>query len=168
MAIEKTRLKFAVSPETNEMIGFVTRNSTTRKLRGVEERNDSPKKICVLSEDLKGLVRPGVVYDVELKPMRTGCGFVVVAAVRPKYRAEVETVIIPLSVYQIRVTFGHKIVYFDPKSGNSPSSRTVAGVEKALRDRQDLADVEEVVERFRVAAGELLERIERDGYLVRR
>ncbi len=168
MAIEKTRLKFAVSAETNEVIGFVTRNSTTRKLRGVDEQNDSPKKICVLSEDLKGLIQPGIVYDVELKPMRKGNGYVVVSAIRPKYKAEVETVIVPRSVYQIRITFGHKIIYFDPKDGNSPSSRTVAGVEKALQDRKDLADIEEVLDRFRTAADELLERIEQDGYLIRK
>lgn len=44
MAVEKTRIKFMVSKETNEIIGFVTRNSTTRMLRGVDENNDSPKK----------------------------------------------------------------------------------------------------------------------------
>jgi hypothetical protein len=167
MAIEKTRLKFAVSEETNELIGFVTRNSTTRKLRGVDEKNNSPKKICVLSEDMKGLIQPGIVYDVDLKPMRTGNGYVVVSAIRPKYKAELETVIIPKSVYQIRITFGHKIIYFDPKDGNSPSSRTIAGVEKALRERKDLAEVEQVIESFEAAAGELLEIIERDGYLIR-
>ncbi len=168
MAIEKTRLKFAVSEETNEVIGFVTRNSTTRKLRGVDEQNDSPKKICVLSEDLKGLIQPGIVYDVELKPMRKGNGYVVVSAIRPRYKAELETVVIPKSVYQIRITFGHKIIYFDPKDGNSPSSRTIAGVEKALRNRQDLADVEEVIEKFEAVAAGLLERIEQDGYLIRK
>nr|DAT18261.1 MAG TPA: hypothetical protein [Caudoviricetes sp.] len=167
MAIEKTRLKFAVSDKTNEIIGFVTRSSTTRRLRGVNEQNDSPKKICVLSEDLKGLIQPGIVYEVELKPMRTGNGYVVISATRPKYKAEFETVIIPKSVYQVRITFGHKIIYFDPKDGNSPMSRTIAGVEKALRARKDLADVEDVIERFCVVANELLKRIEQDGYIIR-
>ncbi|MDR2890390.1 MAG: hypothetical protein LBV18_02115, partial [Alistipes sp.] len=115
MAIERTRLKLAVSEETNELIWFVTRNSTTRKLRGVDEQNGSPKKICVLSEDLKGVLRPGIVYDVELKPMRTGNGYVVISAIRPKFKAEIETVVIPRNVYQLRITFGHKIIYFDPK-----------------------------------------------------
>jgi hypothetical protein len=134
----------------------------------VEETNDSPKKICVLSEDLKGLIQPGIVYDVELKPMRKGNGYVVVSAIRPRYKATLETIVVPKSVYQIRITFGHKIIYFDPKDGNSPSSRTVAGVEKALRERKDLADIEEVLERFQAAAGQLLERIEQDGYLIRK
>lgn len=168
MAIEKTRIKFAVSKETNELIGFVTRNSTTRLLRGVDEKSDSPKKICVLSEDLKGLVKPGVVYDVEMKPMRKGNGFVVISASRRKYPAIFETKIVPKAVYQVRITLGHKIIYFDPKDGNSPSSRTVAGVEEALRQRKDLADIEEVIVKFRIAAAELLEKIEQDGYVVRK
>lgn len=167
MAIEKTRIKFAVSQETNEIVGFVTRNSTTRMLRGVDENNDSPKKICVLSEDLKGLIQPGIVYDVEVKPMRNGNGFVVISASRRKYPAKFETKIIPKVVYQVRITFGHKTIYFDPKDGNSPSSRTVAGVEDALRERKDLADIEDVIVQFRTAAHELLQRIVKDGYLVR-
>lgn len=168
MAVEKTRIKFAVSKETNEIIGFVTRNSTTRMLRGVDEKNDSPKKICVLSEDLKGLIQPGVVYDVEVKPMRKGNGYVVISASRRKYPAKFETRIIPKAVYQVRIIFGHKTIYFDPKDGNSTSSRTIAGVEDALRDRKDLAEIDEVVAKFRILAAELLEKYEQDGYIIRR
>lgn len=168
MAIEKTRIKFAVSEETKQIIGFVTRNSITRKLKGVDENKDSPKKICVLSEDLKGLIQPGILYDVELKPMRKGNGYVVISATRPCYNAEIEKIIIRKSVYQIRITFGHKIIYFDPKDGNSPSSRTITGVVKAMRERKDLADIEGVIERFNVVANELLEKMEQDGYIVRR
>lgn len=168
MAIEKTRIKFAVSEETNEIVGFVTRNSTTRMLQGGDEKNDSPKKICVLSEDLKGLIQPGIVYDVEVKPMRKGNGYVVISASRRKYPAKLETKIIPKVVYQIRITFGHKTIYFDPKDGNSPSSRTVAGVEDVLRARKDLDEIEDVIAKFRAAATELLEKIEQDGYIIRK
>lgn len=168
MAIEKTRIKFVVSQETNEIIGFVTRNSTTRMLRGVDEKNDCPKKICLLSEDLKGLIQPGIVYDVEVKPMRKGNGYVVISASRRKYPAKLETKIIPKVVYQIRITFGHKTIYFDPKDGNSPSSRTVAGVEDVLRERKDLDEIEDVIAKFRAAATELLEKIEQDGYIIRK
>lgn len=168
MAIEKTRIKFVVSQETNEIIGFVTRNSTTRMLRGVDEKNDYPKKICLLSEDLKGLIQPGIVYDVEVKPMRKGNGYVVISASRRKYPAKLETKIIPKVVYQIRITFGHKTIYFDPKDGNSPSSRTVAGVEDVLRARKDLDEIEDVIAKFRAATTELLEKIEQDGYIIRK
>lgn len=168
MAIEKTRLKFVQSPESGEMIAFVTKSSTTRQLRGVDENSDGPKKICVLSEDLKGLVQPNVVYEADLKPMRKGNGYVVVSISLLKFKAEFETIIIPKAVYQIRITFGHKVLYFDPKDGNSPGSRTINGVERAIRGRQDLADTEQVIERFRECAQELLDRYEKDGYLVKR
>lgn len=157
-----------VSKETNEVIGFVTRNSTTRMLRGVDEKNESPKKICVLSEDLKGLIQPGIVYDVEVKPMRKGNGYVVISASRRKYPAKFEMQILPKVVYQVRITFGHKTIFFDPKDGNSPSSRTIAGVEKALRERKDLDEVEEVITKFRALAAELMEKYEQDGYIIRR
>ena len=136
MEIEKVRLKFEESKETKAIIGFVSRSSTTWKLRGVSENDDCPKKICVLAEDLKGLIEPGIVYEVELRPMRKGNGFIVISATRPKYEAAFETTVIEKTVYQVRIIFGHKIIYFDPKDGNSPSSRTIAGVEKALRKRQ--------------------------------
>lgn len=100
--------------------------------------------------------------------MRKGNGYVVISASRRKYPAKLETKIIPKVVYQIRITFGHKTIYFDPKDGNSPSSRTVAGVEDVLRERKDLDEIEDVIAKFRAAATELLEKIEQDGYIIRK
>lgn len=100
--------------------------------------------------------------------MRKGNEFVVISASRRKYPAKLETKIIPKVVYQIRITFGHKTIYFDPKDGNSPSSRTVAGVEDVLRTRKDLDEIEDVIAKFRAAATELLEKIEQDGYIIRK
>ncbi|BBL00458.1 hypothetical protein A3BBH6_06940 [Alistipes onderdonkii subsp. vulgaris] len=168
MGIERIKLKFEESKDTKEIIGFVSRSSTTWRLRGVSEKDDCPKKICLLAPDLKGLIKPNVVYEVELRPMRTGHGFIVISATRPKYDANIETIVIPKSVYQVRVIFGHKIIYFDPLGGNSPASRTIDGAEKALRGRDDLLDPEAVIEKFREAADRLLERMELDGYIVRR
>ena len=99
---------------------------------------------------------------------RVAPGFIVISATRPKYEATFETTVIEKTVYQVRIIFGHKTIYSDPKDGNSPSSRTIAGVEKALRERQDLADTEKVIERFRAEAEKLLDRIEQDGYIIRR
>ena len=72
MEIETVRLKFEVSKETKTLIGFVTRSSATWRLRGVSEKDECPKKICVLAQDLQGLIEPGIVYEVELRPMRKG------------------------------------------------------------------------------------------------
>ena len=168
MGIEKIKLKFEESKDTKEIIGFVSRSSTTWRLRGVSEKDDCPKKICLLAPDLKGLIKPNVVYEVELRPMRKGHGFIVISATRPKYDAKIETIIIPKSVYQVRIIFGHKIIYFDLLGGNSPASRTVAGAEKALRERDDLQDPEAVIEKFHGAADLLLQQMEQDGYIIRR
>ena len=80
MEIETVRLKFEVSKETKTLIGFVTRSSATWRLRGVSEKDECPKKICVLAQDLQGLIEPGIVYEVELRPMRKGNGFIVISA----------------------------------------------------------------------------------------
>jgi hypothetical protein len=163
MAIEKTRLKFAESPQTGEIIGFVSRNSKTKLLRGVAEASHYGKKVCVLSADLKGAIEQGVLYDVELKPMRLGNGYVVVSAQRTLFEAEFETVAIPGTAYQIKITFGHKTIWFDPIGGKSASSTTVDGVLGVIASREDIFDKEAVMERFRCEAAALLAAMDRDG-----
>ena len=61
-------------------IGFVSRHSKTRQLKGVREDSRYGKQICVLAEDLKGTIEPNVLYSVELKPMHKAKGYVIVAA----------------------------------------------------------------------------------------
>ena len=41
---------------TGELIGFVSRHSKTRQLKGVREDSRYGKQICVLAEDLKGTI----------------------------------------------------------------------------------------------------------------
>lgn len=165
MAIEKSRIKFAKSTETGEIIGFVSRNSKTKQLRGVPESSAYGKKICVLSEDLKGGILPDILYDVELKPMHLGNGYVVVSARRTLFEAKFETVIIPRAIYQLKLTFGHKTIFFDPKDGQSASSRTVNGVLKVIEKRDDILDKEGVTRRFSEDAVKLLHFMGKDGYI---
>ena len=82
MTSEKSQIKFAKSERTGELIGFVSRDSKTRQLKGVRENYALGKQICILSEDLKGTIEPNVLYSVELKPMHKAKGYVVVAASR--------------------------------------------------------------------------------------
>lgn len=166
MAIEKSRIKFAKSPETGEVIGFVSRNSKTKQLRGVPETSTYGKKICVLSEDLKGGIEPNILYDVELKPMHLGNGYVVVSARRTLFEAKFETVVIPKAIYQLKITFGHKTIFFDPKDGKSASSRTIKGVSKVIDERDDILDKEGVKARFCEDAKMLLQLMEKDGYVM--
>lgn len=165
MAIEKSRLKFAISPDTGDVVGFVSRNSKTKQLRGVSENSVYGKKICVLSEDLKGLVKTNVLYDVELKPMHTLNGYVVVSAKRTLFEARIETVLVPKAVYQVNVIFGHKTIYFDPKDGKTTSSKTIPGVLKVIEGRDDIANKESVKEVFRKQAKDLLSQMMKDGFL---
>ena len=166
MAIEKSRIKFAKSQESGEIIGFVSRNSKTKLLRGVPETSPYGKKICVLSKDLKGTVEPNVLYDVELKPMHGGKnGYVVVFAQRTLFEATFETFVIPKSAYQVRVTFGNKTIYFDPKDGKSPSSRTIEGVSRVIAERDDILNKEGVLDQFRVDAKALVALMVRDGLI---
>ena len=93
MTSEKSQIKFAKSERTGELIGFVSRHSKTRQLKGVREDSRYGKQICVLSEDLKGTVEPNILYSVELKPMHKAKGYVVVAATPIQFPAKVETII---------------------------------------------------------------------------
>jgi hypothetical protein len=164
MLIEKSLLKFTKSEETGELIGFVSRHSKTKQLRGVHESSTFGKKICVLSADLKGTVIPNILYRVEMKSMHSANGYVVVSATPALFKAHIETVIIPESTYRILISFGNKTIYFDPKDGKSNSSKTVEGVVEVLAGRRDIEDLETVIEEFRKQAEILIQQIEKGEY----
>jgi hypothetical protein len=166
MAIEKSQVKFAVSEQTGETVGFVSRHSKTKKLKGVRENSIFGKKICVLSAELKGTILPNVLYNVELKPMHRDNGYVVVSAVPAQFKAHIETVVVPKTIYRINVTFGNKTVYFDPKDGRSSSSRTLDGALDILYARSDIEDRDNVIEAFKKEALSLNLQMERDGVYI--
>lgn len=167
MALEKSQLKFAKSEQTGELIGFVSRHPKTHKLIGVREDSRFGKQICVLSEHLKGEIDPGVPYEVELKPMHKANGYVVVAATPVLFRVQVETIIVPKSLYQVTVTFqnGYKTFYFDPKDGKSTQSKTCEGVLSILSERKDIENKDEVIQDYLRQAKALVRRMEMDGYI---
>lgn len=167
MVLEKTQLKFIKSEENGELIGFVSRNPVTKKLMGVNENSKFKKRICLLSEELKGSVIPKILYDVELKLMNQGNGYIVVAAVPKLFAAKITSTIIPRSVYRIKVAFGLKKIYFDPLRGKTPSSRTLKGVLEELNGRHDLAEIDRVISDFIDQANKLLTKMQEDGYQTR-
>ncbi|MBF0578173.1 hypothetical protein [Dysgonomonas sp. GY617] len=164
MALEKSQLKFAKSEQTGELIGFVSRHSKTKKLKGVRENSIYGKKICVLSEELKGTIIPNQLYNVELKAMHMGNGYVVVSAIPALFKAILQTVLVSKDIYQVKISFGNKTIYFDPKDGKSPSSRTIDGVIRALAIRKDIDDLENLILEFGVLAKEVIRRMKSDGY----
>lgn len=145
MAIENSQIKFTKSDVTGELIGFVSRHSKTKKLKGVRENSKFGKKICVLSHELKSSISENVLYNVELKSMHHGNGYVVVAATPAQFKAKIETVIVLKSIYQVCVSFGNKTIYYDPKDGKSPSSKTIEGTLSIIKGRKDIEEVENVL-----------------------
>lgn len=166
MILEKTQLKFAKSEQTGEIIGFVSRHSRNQKLIGVREDSRFGKKICLLSDELKGKIELNKLYAVSLKPMHNCAGYVVITAEPILFEATVETFIVSMALYQVTVSFGNKTVYFDPKDGKSPSSRTLSGVVKVLRERDDIQNPELVIEDLTKQAGQVVRRMIQDGYTV--
>lgn len=127
MTLEHSQLKFAKSESTGELIGFVSRHSKTRQLRGVREDSRFGKQICVLSEDLKGTVLPNILYAVDLKPMHKQHGYVVVAATPVLFKVVIETIIVPKTIYQVTVTFGNKKIFSIPRTERASTAEPSKG-----------------------------------------
>lgn len=94
--------------------------------------------------------------------MRQHKGYVVVTAIPILFEAGIETVIKPFSVYQVIISFGSKIIYFDPVNGKSPLSRTKEGVIEVLGSRADMKDAPAVIAEFVKQADYLLEVMKND------
>ena len=103
MKLEKTRLKLSESQE-GKLIGFVSRHGKKRKLFGVREDSPLGKKVCVLSEHLKGQLKPDKLYEVSVKPMRSGTGYVIVTAEPILFPVKIEVAIEQNAIYKIALT----------------------------------------------------------------
>ncbi len=163
MKLEKTHLKLIESTHHGELRGFVSRHSKTGRLLGVRERSHFGKKVCVLSDHLKGKVKPNTLYEVSVKPMRSGAGYVIVAAEPILFSAQLDVIVVPKTIYRIVVRFGMKAIFFDPLCGRTPSSNSLEGVLYVLEQREDLANKEEILRTFVEEAGKLLDQMSRDG-----
>jgi len=161
---EQTQIKFVKSERTGKLIGFVSRQSKTQQLKGVREDSRFGKKICLLSYELKNGIIPNRLYSVELKAMHSGKGYVVISAVPVFFDAVVETKVVSKMVCQVTISFGNKIIYFNPMDGRSCSSSTINGVLKVLRERKDIENKREVIVEFIRQAEQLLVRLGREGY----
>ncbi len=162
---EKTQVRFIESKETGELISFVSRPGKKRELKGVYENSRFGKKICVLADNLKGIIQTDILYDVELKAMRNKNGYIVIAAKPAQFKAQLESVVVPKAVYRIEIVFGHKHVHFDPKDGKGYSYRTIDGVVELLNERVDLLNKAEVIVEFKKRAQLVLELMRADGYV---
>lgn len=149
MNIEKTQLKLAVSKRSGILVGFVYRHVKTRKLLGVREDAPCGKQICLLSDDISlNDVQPNKLYEASLKAMHNGNGYVIVALKPIEFPAQIEIKVIPQTQYQVTLTFGNKVVYYDPIKGRTPSSRTPSGVIALLMEREDILNKSQAIEDF--------------------
>lgn len=82
------------------------------------------------------------------------------------FKAHINTHIIPQGVYQLSISFGNKVVYFDPKDLCSVFSSTLAGVFKHLRECGGLEYLERVIEDVTQKAKLLVDRMCQDDYAV--
>ncbi len=80
--------------------------------------------------------------------MHKAKGYVVVADTPVQFKAEIETIIVPKSLYKVTVTFGNKVIYLDLKDGKSAMGRTLDGVLQILRERRDIRDLDVVTAEF--------------------
>ena len=165
MKLEKTRLKLLESQTKGELVGFVSRHPKAGRLLGVREDSHYGKKICLLSDHLKGKLKPNILYEVSVKPMRSGTGYVIVAAEQIFFVAQVETTIIPKITYRITVKFGNKNIYFDPLNGRTSSSTTIEGVLNVLEQRDDILNKADIIQSFVQEASNLLDRMVKDSVL---
>lgn len=149
--VYKTKLKFIESEKTGEMISFVN-GGQGNQLRGVHENENVPKQIVLIGKDIAGSieVKPKVLYDVQLIPMKNHSGYLVVDISIAQFNAEIE-----MGDDRINIVFGNKTIIYQPRN-LKPSIGTIDGVVSALSNRIDLKDKDYVIQSFRDKAQELL------------
>ena len=162
MSTERTRLKLIESKD-GKLEGFVSRHPNKGWLFGVRENSRYGKMICLPSDHLKGTLKPNVLYEVKLIPMRSGTGYVIVNAKQVFFTAEIKVTVVPKETYRINISFGNKNIIFDPINGRTASSNTIDGVIGILEQREEISNKKEILHTFVIEAGRLLDRVMKEG-----
>lgn len=164
----KTKLKFVKSDRTGSWVGFVSINTKNGCFKGVREDSPEPKKVCVVSREIAAVIEPGVLYDVEMIPMKNKTsGFIVVEATPHAFKAIISSSIVKNAVYNVTVKFGNKTIVFDPLDGRKDCARTISGVLEVLEHRKDIENLKQVVEDFIQTANIVIKAFEKDGHYVK-
>lgn len=163
----KTKLKFIKSSRSGSWVGFVSINTKNKCIKGVREDSEEPKKVCVATHDLAAVIESGILYDVEMIPMKNkNAGFIVVAAEPHAFEAKIITTVVKNAVYLVEVKFGNKTIKYDPMDGRKDSVKTIEGVVSILESRKDIKNLLQVIEDFQRSANILLTTYKNDGYYV--
>ena len=168
----RTKLKFIKSEKNGALISFVSQNPVTNVVCGVRQDSPYPKKIVIIDRELANNILVNTLYDCVLIPMTpvlnetTGenhiPGFIAIEANPVQFKATVTTKYIRGIKYNVEVSFGNKVVRFDPFRGQKESIKSLPACKAVLEKRCDVKDLMDVIEDFEIAAIDLLEILKRD------
>lgn len=164
----RTKLKFVKSDQTGAIVSFVSQNPKTGRICGVRQDSPYPKKIVLLDKNLTSYVLLNTLYDVVLIPMSERNGYVAIEITPVQFKATISTTYVRKCIYKVEVSFGNKVITFDPFDGKKESIRNLAACRSVLEKRVDIMDINQVVEDFQAAASSLLRQMDADGYVGRR
>jgi hypothetical protein len=149
----KTKLKFVKSDRSGSWVGFVSINPKSGCIKGVREKDRTPKKVCIVSHELACVIEPNVLYDVEMIPMqRSEKGYIVMKATPHAFEAKVSSFVVKDATYRVEVKFGNKTIVYDPVEGRKDTMRSIDGVAKLLEHRKDIQNITQVIDDFYTAA----------------
>lgn len=168
----RTKLKFIKSERNGALISFVSQNPVTNVVCGVRQDSPYPKKIVIIDREIANNILVNVLYDCVLIPMtqimneKTGenhiPGYIAIEANPVQFKATVTTKYIRGIKYNVEVSFGNKVIRFDPFRGQQESVKSLPACRAVLEKRCDVKDLMEVIEDFENAAFNLIELMKQD------
>lgn len=162
-----TLLKFVKSDVNDALISYVSTNPVTGQVKGVRVDSKYPHKIVLCSAQIAPYIISNVLYKSTIIPMKSGAGYVCIAAEPVQFKADIKTVYVPKTTYQIIVTFGNKAMVFDPYKGKKASVLCANEFIDTIQHRLDISNVDRVVALFNLMSDELLKTMKKDGVVVR-
>lgn len=147
----KTIIKFKREVEginAGKIFGFVTKSNGHWK--GCRDTDDCKKKIVFVDPSISKNIIDNMPYNVSLIPMRSGTGFIAMAASPVQFEAKIITKV-KKNTFMVFVKFGMKTITYDPSS-NQAKYNNINNIAENLRHRIDLLDAAGVAEDFVDAA----------------
>ena len=180
VVVEKiyTKLKFIKSDRNGALIGFVSQNPVNGIICGVRQDSPFPKKIVIVDKELSNSILINVLYECTLIPMASTKniineegeeepfipGYIAIEATPVQFNATVTTKYIRGRQYRVEVSFGNKIIYFDPFRGIKESVKSLPACRAVLERRCDIQDLLEIVAAFDAAATAITVQLKQDMY----
>lgn len=168
----RTKLKFIKSEKNGALISFVSQNPVNNVVCRVRQDSPYPKKIVIIDREMANNILVNILYDCVLIPMtptlneKTGenhiPGYIAIEANPVQFQATVTTKYIRGIKYMVEVSFGNKVIRFDPFKGQKESVKSLPACRAVLEKRYDVKDLMDVVESFEVAAHNLLDLLKED------